>query len=232
MDNAIKIEASLACANFRYLERDIRELEKCSIDFLHIDIMDGLFVPNFCLDFSITKTVTEISAIPIECHLMVTKPERYLETVAALKPVYISIHWEATPHVQKALKQIRDLGCKPAIALNPATSLSSLEYILDDIDMINIMTVNPGFAGQKLVPACIKKIADAREMIEKRGFDHIEIQVDGNVSFENIPAMVQAGATMLVGGTSSIFRKGYTITESVEQLRQLITTVHQKQNNN
>lgn len=232
MEKNIKIEASLACANFRNLERDIRELEEAEIDFLHIDIMDGLFVPNFCLDFSITKMVTEISNIPIECHLMVTNPERYLETVASMNPKYISIHWEATPHVQRALKQIRDLGCKPAIALNPATPLSNLEYILDDIEMINIMTVNPGFAGQQLVPACIKKIADAREMAERNGFENLEIQVDGNVSFENIPAMLEAGATMLVGGTSSIFRKGHTITESVEQLKQLIDTVNQKQNIN
>ncbi len=220
--NKIKIEASLACANFGYLEKDIRELEASEVDFLHIDIMDGLFVPNFCLDFSITKMVTQLSTIPIECHVMVINPERYLETIASMNPRYISIHWEATSHVQRALKQIRDLGSKPAIALNPATPLSSLDYILDDIEMINIMTVNPGFAGQKLIPACLRKIADAREILEKRGLHHIEIQVDGNVSFENIPAMLKAGATMLVGGTSSIFRKGYEIKQSVHQMKELI----------
>lgn len=226
MEKSIKIEASLACANFRHLEKDIRELEASEIDFLHIDIMDGVFVPNFCLDFSITKIVTEITGIPIECHLMVTQPERFLQTIAAFKPVYICIHWEATAHVQLALKQIRDLGCKPAIALNPATPLSNLEYVLEDVEMINIMTVNPGFAGQKLVPACIKKISDTKEMITKNGFPNIEIQVDGNVSFENIPSMIGAGATMLVGGTSSVFSQGQSITESVTQIKKIINSYY------
>lgn len=221
MGYKIKIEASVACANFRNLEKDIREIEECQIDFLHIDIMDGTFVPNFCLDFSIMKTIGEITDLPMECHLMIERPERYIEKAAQMGAKYISIHTEATHHMQKALTQIRSLGVKSGIALNPATPINVLDYILEDIDLIVIMTVNPGFAGQALIPETIRKIEEVRRLIEVKGYGHIEIQVDGNVSMENIPKMVKAGATMLVGGTSSVFRKGHPISESVTMMRTL-----------
>jgi ribulose-phosphate 3-epimerase len=135
------------------------------------------------------------------------------------------VHFEATRHVQKALQEIREHGAKAAIALNPATPITCLEYILDDVDMVTIMTVNPGFAGQALVPAMIRKVKDVSRMLQTAGCDHVEIQVDGNVSFENIPAMVAAGATMLVGGTSSVFRKGYSIADAVTAVRDLVKGV-------
>ncbi len=217
----VKIEASIACANFKYLEKDIRELEECGIDLLHIDIMDGTFVPNIALNFSIIKDLKEMTHVPIECHLMIQDPERYVETTAQMGASSISVHAEATKHIQRVLAQIRNLGVKAGIALNPATPIDILDYILDDLDLIILMTVNPGFTGQKLVPATLKKIKQTRDMINRRGFGHIDIQVDGNVSIENIPAMVKAGATMLVGGTSSIFRKDHSITESMALIRTL-----------
>ena len=225
MNPSVKISASLACANFRNLEKDILELEKSGVDFLHIDIMDGHFVPNFCLDISIMDTVKEITKIPMDCHLMVENPERFLERIASRNPVFITIHWESTPHVQRALKQIRELGCKPGIALNPATPLNNLSYIFEDIELVNIMTVNPGFAGQPVVPASLRKISDLKELLQKEGKANLQIQVDGNVSFENIPVMVRNGATMLVGGTSSIFRKEHTISESVSSMRDMVKSV-------
>ncbi|MEI7831437.1 MAG: ribulose-phosphate 3-epimerase [Prolixibacteraceae bacterium] len=221
MNSKIKIEASVACANFRNLEGEIREMELSGIDYLHIDIMDGMFVPNFCLDFSIMKTISEITDIPMECHLMIENPERYIEKAAQMGSKYISIHTEATHHVQRAMVQIRGLGVKSGIALNPATPISVLDYILEDLDMIVILTVNPGFAGQALIPGTIGKILEVRELLDRKGFSNIEIQVDGNVSMENIPKMVNAGATMLVGGTSSVFRKGHSIKESVTMMRSL-----------
>jgi len=222
MEKRITISASLSCANFRHLENDIRQLEQSDVDYIHIDIMDGLFVPNFALDFSIIETVKSITDIPVECHLMIENPERYIERLAGYAPEFISIHYEATHHVQRVLKLIQSLNVKAGIAFNPATPLNNLNYILEDIDMVVIMTVNPGFVGQKLIPVTLQKIMDTKKMLESYGYNNVEIQVDGNVSFINIPLMVNAGATMLVGGTSSIFDKQYTITEAVLKIRKLI----------
>lgn len=222
MKNKITISASLCCANFRRLEDDVRQLEQCGVDYIHIDIMDGLFVPNFALDFSIIDIVKSITDIPVECHLMIMNPERYIEKFASYKPEFISIHCEATHHAQRALKLIQSLNVKAGIALNPATPINNLDYILEDIDMVVIMTVNPGFAGQKIIPATIRKIEETKKMLESGGRSNVEIQVDGNVSFDNIPLMVNAGATMLVGGSSSIFDKHFSINEAVLNIRKLI----------
>jgi len=215
MDRTIKIEASLACANFKNLERDIKELEVAKIDYFHFDIMDGDFVPNFALDFTILKVLRELSTIDVVCHLMIEEPERYIERTAAFSPAFISIHLEATRHIQRALQQIRNAGVRAGIVLNPATPISALRYILDDIDLITVMTVNPGFAGQVLIPATIHKLADIRKLIDAEGYTHIELEVDGNVSFQNIPTMINSGATMLVGGTSSVFCEQYSIGAAV-----------------
>jgi ribulose-phosphate 3-epimerase len=222
MGRSVKLEASLACANFRNLEADTAQLTAAKIDFLHIDIMDGKFVPNFALDFSIMRTARELCAIPQECHLMVLEPERYIDETVASGAEYVGIHYEATYHVQKALQQIRDAGAKAGIVLNPATPLTNLEYIMDDIDMITIMTVNPGLVGQKLIPAMLRKIKDARALLSATGHDNVEIQVDGNVSFQNIPEMVAAGATMLVGGSSSVFHRDYSIGEAIAAVRTIV----------
>ncbi len=222
MNRAVKLEASLACANIKNLEADIEQLNETEIDYLHIDIMDGKFVPNFALDFGIMRAARELSNIPQECHLMVVEPERYIDRTVAAGAEYVAIHVEATYHVQRALQQIRDAGAKSGIALNPATPLTNLEYILDDIDMVTVMTVNPGFVGQKLIPATLRKIKDVRALLSATGHDNVEIQADGNVSFEHIPAMVEAGATMLVGGTSSVFHKDYSISDAVAAVRKIL----------
>jgi len=229
MNRKVKLEASLACANLKNLEADIEQLNATGIDYLHIDIMDGKFVPNFALDFGIMRAARELSKIPQECHLMVVEPERYIDRTVAAGAEYVSIHGEATYHLQRALQQIRDAGAKSGIALNPATPLTNLEYILDDIDMVTVMTVNPGFVGQKLIPAMLRKIKDVITMLSATGHDNVEIQVDGNVSFQHIPAMVGAGATMLVGGTSSVFHKDYSIAEAVAAVREILKGVEASQ---
>jgi ribulose-phosphate 3-epimerase len=222
MNRKVKLEASLACANLKNLEAEIAQLSAAGIDYLHIDIMDGKFVPNFALDFGIMRTARELCNISQECHLMVVDPERYIDRTVAAGAEYVSIHGEATYHLQRALQQIRDAGAKSGIALNPATPLTTLEYIMDDIDMVTVMTVNPGFVGQKLIPAMIRKIKDVRTLLDSTGHDKVEIQVDGNVSFDNITAMVAAGATMLVGGTSSVFHKDYSIAQAVASVREIL----------
>jgi ribulose-phosphate 3-epimerase len=221
MKNDISICASLACADYRHLEQDIRELEQAGVDSIHFDVMDGHFVPNFCLNLDILRMVKSVTALPIDVHLMVSNPEIHIPIFAEEKPHFLSFQAEATPHIQRELARIRDFGIKAGLALNPSSSLNILEYVLDDLDLVVMMTVNPGFAGQKLVPATIAKTAQLRKLLDERS-QKIEIEVDGNVSFENIPHLLRAGATMLVGGTSSVFKKGLTIKDAVQKVNDLI----------
>lgn len=221
MKNGVQIGASLACADYRNLEKDIRALEQAGMDYIHFDVMDGHFVPNFALNLDILKMIKDLTLMPINVHLMVDNPEVYIPIFAKEGCNIISFHQEATPHTQRELACIRELGMKAGLALNPATSLSGLEYIFPDLDAILIMTVNPGFAGQKLIPATIKKINKLRKILDEEG-SKAELEVDGNVSFENIPTLVNAGATMLVGGTSSIFVKDMQINEAVQMIIDLI----------
>lgn len=211
----------MACADILNLERDVHCLEEAEIELLHIDIMDGTFVPNFCLNIDILRALSKLTDIPLECHLMINDPERYVEEIADAGAKYLSIHYEATPHAQRALAFIRHNGMKAGIALNPATPVDVLNYIIDDLDLVTLMMINPGFSGQKLIPSMIRKIEETRSYLDSRGKKNVEILVDGNVSIANIPSMVKAGATILVGGTSSVFREGYPIKESVELVKSL-----------
>lgn len=222
----VHLGASIACANLAHLEADLQQL--CAgIDSLHIDVMDGRFVPNFGLDFTLMETIGRISKIPMDCHLMIEEPERYIERAAAAGAQYVTIHTEATRHAQRVLAQVRETGVRAGIALNPATPIACLDYLVDDIDYVTVMTVNPGAAGQRLIPAMLRKIADVRRKLDEAGRPGIDVQVDGNVSFTHIPAMVEAGATMLVGGTSSVFHKDYSIPEAISAVRQLVTQIGQ-----
>ena len=227
--NPVQLEASIACANFAALETDLRLLSEAGVDCLHLDFMDGRFVDNFGLDYSIMQTIARLVLLPLDCHLMVEAPERFIDRTARAGAAYITIHYEATHHVQKALRQIRDAGIKAGIALNPATPIACLDYILDDVDLVTVMTVNPGAAGQSLIPSTIRKIADVRRLLQQSGHENVAIQVDGNVSFAHIPAMVAAGATMLVGGTSSIFHRDYSIPEAIHAVRKLVDHLGQAQ---
>ena len=223
----IHLGASIACANLARLEADLQQLCAGGIDSLHIDMMDGRFVSNFGLDFTLMETIGRISEIPMDCHLMIEEPERYIDRAAAAGAQFITIHYEATRHAQKALALIRETGARAGMALNPATPIECLAYLLDDIDFVTVMTVNPGAAGQRLIPAMLRKIADVRRMLDAGGRPEVDIQVDGNVSFTHIPSMVEAGASMLVGGTSSIFHKDYSIAEAIKAVRQLVTRIGQ-----
>lgn len=214
----ITVCASLACADYLHLERDLRALEAAGVDYLHIDVMDGTFVPNLALGTDLIKAVKEATTIPLDVHLMIERPERYLETFARLGAEILTVHQEASLHLQRSLAAIRQLGMRAGVALNPATPLDVLTYVLDDIDLILVMTVNPGFVGQTLVPSMLHKIRDTRALVEAHNLA-IDIQVDGNVSFTNAKLMAAAGANYLVGGTSSLFMAGVTIADAVQKLR-------------
>lgn len=217
MKNSKKISPSLMCADFMNLGRDIKEMERLGIEYLHIDIMDGSFVPNYTLGTDFISAVKKISNIPLDIHLMIDEPEKKTEWFNFGDGDYVSIHYEATKHVQRTFQKIKDRGAKAMLAVNPATPLCVVEDVYADIDAILIMTVNPGFAGQKLVPQTLDKIKRAKNM-----YPEIEIEVDGNVSFENAKLMSQAGADIFVAGSSSLFMKGKTLDETVKTLREAI----------
>lgn len=209
------------CGDFLNLEQTIHDLENSGVDYIHFDVMDGHFVPNFGLNLDIFKIVKSITSLPINVHLMVDNPGKFIVDFASAGCDSISFHQECTYHVQREIANIKEYGIQAGLAINPATPLNVLDFVLSDLDYVLLMTVNPGFAGQKLVPATLPKISDLRNSLEQRGLA-TKIQVDGNVSFGNIPSMIAAGATMLVGGTSSLFMQGMSIAQAVQKVHTLI----------
>lgn len=217
-----KISPSVMCADFFELEKSIRTFEANNIDLLHIDIMDGGFVPNYTLGTDFVKALKRKTNIPLDIHLMIERPENKLDWFEFGENDYVSVHYESTPHIHKALTAIKGRGARAMVALNPGTPISAVENLLDDIDAVLIMTVNPGFAGQRLVWATLKKIKRLREYLDKEGYENIEIEVDGNVSFENAKLMREAGASIFVAGTSSVFSKEATIDENIDKLNKIL----------
>lgn len=199
-----KVSPSVMCINTMELKEKITALDQAKVDLYHIDIMDGHFVPNFCLNGYIMKDIAAISRTPMDVHLMVTNPTEYIEYFAKCGAAYITMHLETLVHPIRALKRVRQLGAKAGIAINPSTDISRLAYMTDDIDLVCIMTVEPGFAGQTLIPATIEKITAVRKMFADAGKD-VEIMVDGQVKETTAPKLVAAGANILVVGTSGLF---------------------------
>ena len=216
------IAPSMMCVDFSEMTSVIEAFEKNGIGYLHIDIMDGEFVPNYTLGTDFCRRLRTMTRIPLDLHLMITRPDNKLDWFQIQPGEYVSVHWESTPHIPRVLARIRELGGKPMLALNPATPLSVLDYVLEDIDGVLLMTVNPGFAGQKLIPSTLDKIARLRRMLDERGYENVEIEVDGNVSFENAAKMSRAGANIFVAGTSSIYSKNGNVKENAEKLRAVL----------
>jgi len=176
------------------------ELERVkNADYIHIDIMDGHFVPNISFGPMMAAAVHKVANNPLDVHLMVTNPEQYFATLAPLRPKFITVHYEVCTHLQRVLAAIRELGIGAGVALNPHTPISGLRYVLDDLDLILVMTVNPGYGGQTFIPKMFDKIREARDMIGDRP---IRLQVDGGISLDNIRAVAQAGADTIVAGSA------------------------------
>lgn len=217
-----KISPSLMCANVLDLGKTLKTFEAHGIEMLHIDIMDGHFVPNFTLGTNYVKNIRKLTNIPLDFHLMVENPENMLSYFTFEKGDRVSVHVESTRHLQEVLVKLREMGAKPMVAINPATPISAIENVFDDIDGVLVMSVNPGFAGQKLIPAMLKKTKALRELLDSTGYEHVEIGIDGNVSFENASAMAQAGADIFVTGTSSILGSAGTLSERIKRFRAII----------
>ena len=214
-----KISPSIMCADFFQLDTYIKAFEKCNIDMIHVDIMDGSFVPNYTLGTDFIKALKRKTKIPLDIHLMINNPENKLDWFEFNENDYVAIHCESTSHLHKAISAIKNRRAKAMVAVNPATPICALESILDDIDAVLIMTVNPGFAGQKLIKSVLKKITQLRHYLDKNGYEHIEIEVDGNVSFENAALMSKAGSNIFVAGTSSIFTKDLKLEDAINKLK-------------
>ncbi len=217
----VQIAPSIICADWSGIEKHLKVLEKLSVDWIHCDIMDGHFVPNITFGPEIQAKIHALTKVPIDTHLMIEDPDRYIEAFVKSGSRLISVHSEALVHLDRTLRLIASFGATPAVAVNPATPLSTIECVLDLCGLVLVMTVNPGFAGQKLVPYTIDKIARLRGMIDARGLD-IDIQVDGNVSLANIPRMIGAGANVLVAGTSSLYIEGRPVEDCHAELKRVI----------
>ncbi|GIV21421.1 MAG: hypothetical protein KatS3mg023_3172 [Armatimonadota bacterium] len=218
----VRFSASLMCADQLNLEPHLRQLEAMGVHYLHVDLMDAHFTPNMPVGLVVLEQLCERTHLPLDVHLMVEDNDLFIRKLLPLGVQMISVHAESARHLDRTLSLIREGGAKAGVALNPATPLDTLDYVLEKLDFVLIMAVNPGFAGQRLIPQTLRKIADCRRYLDGRGFTEMPIQVDGNVSFENIPKMVAAGADILVLGSSSLYHPGATLWQNGRQVMQAV----------
>ncbi len=197
----IKVAPSLLAANFLNIGSEVQRMYDAGADWLHYDVMDGSFVPNISFGQGILKAVSGMNLLPCDVHLMIDHPEQYIESFAKAGAKVITVHAEATRHLNRLLHQIRECGCLAGVSLNPATSPECLRYVMGDFDLALVMTVNPGFGGQKLIPSAVEKIAEINRMLKEAGV-HAEIEVDGGVNEAIAPKLIEKGATVLVAGSA------------------------------
>jgi ribulose-phosphate 3-epimerase len=197
----IKIAPSILSSDFSRLGDEIKKIEKAGADIVHVDVMDGHFVPNITIGPPVIKSIRGITKLPFDVHLMIENADRYLEDFISAGADIVSVHVEDSVHLNRTLRRIRDLGAKPAVALNPSTSLSSLDWVLEDVDMVLLMTVNPGFGGQSFIETMLKKVEHLKETLIRRGLN-IDIEVDGGITTGNIYSITDAGANIIVAGST------------------------------
>ncbi|MBL7211926.1 MAG: ribulose-phosphate 3-epimerase [Desulfobacteraceae bacterium] len=214
-----KIAPSILSADFSRLGEQIREVESAGADYIHIDVMDGHFVPNITIGPMIVEAAHSVTELPLDVHLMISDPDPFVDDFARAGANILTVHAETLNHVHRTIQHIRDKGVRPSLALNPATPLDVLDYILDDLDMVMLMTVNPGFEAQKFIPEVIPKIERLREEIDRRGLD-ADIEVDGGINPDIIGRVAKAGATVFVAGSAIFYSEDYE--ETIRLMRERI----------
>ena len=208
------IAPSILSADFARLGHEIEAIEKGGADWVHVDVMDGHFVPNITIGPMVVASVRNITGLPLDVHLMIEDPDKYIVQFSKAGADILTVHVEASTHLHRTIQFIKDQGCKAGVSLNPATPLSTIHYILSEVDMVLLMTVNPGFGGQKFIPSVLSKIKDLRELIVDREFE-VEIEVDGGINLNNIGEVAEAGVDIFVAGSAVFTTEDYgkTISE-------------------
>lgn len=216
------LSASIMCAELLNMERSIKEIEKAGIDYLHTDIMDGSFVPNITLGFDLINAVKKITDMPLDVHLMVNEPSKFIDCMNLGENDILCVHYESEIHIARTLEKIKAKGIKAGLAVNPGTPVECFRYAAELIDMALVMTVNPGFAGQKIVPFAERKVSDTRRLLDSLGREDVLIEVDGNISPENGMKLSRQGADIFVLGTSALFIKDKEMNEAAESFRAVL----------
>ncbi len=196
-----KLAPSILSANFAALGEDVKKVERAGAQYLHIDVMDGAFVPSLSLGFPVIQSIRNLTDMVFDVHLMICDPDRYIKEFAGAGADIITVHAEACTHLNRTVASVKEQGIKAGVVLNPATPLTELEYILEDLDIVLLMTVNPGFGGQRYIESCTQKIRNLRQMITERGLD-IDIEVDGGIKLDNVKKVLDAGANVIVAGSA------------------------------
>jgi ribulose-phosphate 3-epimerase len=220
----VKIAPSILSADFARLGEQVKEAQAGGADYIHVDVMDGHFVPNMTIGPLVVRAIRPITNLPLDVHLMIERPEQLIPNFAEAGADILTVHVETCPHLQRTIQQIKELGVKAGVTLNPATPLVTLQEILPEVDLVLIMSVNPGFGGQSYWPGSTDKIARLRGMLDERGLSHVEIEVDGGIKAHNAAQIAQAGATVLVVG-SGIYNQQASVADNIAALRKQLDAI-------
>ena len=214
----IKIAPSILSADFARLAEALKQAEDGGADWIHVDVMDGHFVPNLTIGAPVVKALRKETSLPLDVHLMIERPEQLIEDFVAAGADYLTVHVEAAIHLHRTVQRIRELGAKPGVSLNPGTPLSAIREILPYVDLVLVMSVNPGFGGQSFIPTSTAKVAQLRRLLDEQSLWGVEIEVDGGVAARTAPEIVAAGATVLVAG-AAVFNNEASVADNIAALR-------------
>jgi ribulose-phosphate 3-epimerase len=217
--STVKLAPSILSADFGRLAEQVGEAERAGADWIHVDVMDGHFVPQITIGPLVTEAVRRATSLPVDVHLMIEQPERYLEAFAGAGASVLTVHQETCPHLHRTIDRIRELGVRPGVSVNPSTPVDSLSEILPYVDLVLVMSVNPGFGGQRYIDSSTDKLRKARYLIDRRGRPGLELQVDGGIDASTARGAVEAGATCLVAG-SAVFRHADGVAGGLRALRE------------